>query len=134
MYGITKLSSESDYKKYYIDNYCKTPVKTIDGIEVNFPEPQFGHAFYRTDRSTSKKTSVFDPNRGEKIDWIRDVLTDASTQIYEGKPGTVDRQVYLNNSYVIVVREVSSNNPQYVTSFPADASAISKIITNKKIK
>ena len=53
--ALVHLSSEAEYKKYYVYKYCKSALMTFDGISVKFYEDQFEHAFYES--SNKKKSS-----------------------------------------------------------------------------
>ena len=64
------LPTPEDYKKYYVEKYCKKGLQTFDGIKVKFYEDQFEHAFYESSNKIKRNKDVFSVDRALRIDWI----------------------------------------------------------------
>jgi hypothetical protein len=64
---------------YYHDVYCRSGVRSFDGIHVHFSPRQFRHAFFQSPGKT-----VFSEARGERVLWIGALLSDADALHVQG--------------------------------------------------
>lgn len=56
---LVMLPSSFDYKKYFIEKYCKNGILTFDGINVRFYANQFEHSFYESSNRKRRNKDVF---------------------------------------------------------------------------
>jgi hypothetical protein len=62
------LPTPEDYKKHYVEKYCKKELQTFDGIKVKFYEDQFEHAFYESSNKMKRNKDVLSfKNRLDRI-------------------------------------------------------------------
>ncbi|WP_297995115.1 hypothetical protein [uncultured Clostridium sp.] len=125
---LLKLKNESEYKNYYIENYCNKEIKTHDGIVVKFFEDRFEHSFYkRTKKTWKSKKDIFSQERGERMDWIKYVLNDPTitpkkgydkaTQSYD----STRRVAFLNSENYLVVIYINQNGEgKFITAYLVD--------------
>ena len=115
------LSTPDEYKKYYVEKYCKKGIQTFDGIEVKFYEDQFEHAFYESSNKLKRNKDVFSENRALRIDWIEYVLKNPKDKKRYNK----DRRVAIISpeDYVVIIRINSNNTAKFITAYYADNSA-----------
>ena len=125
---LLKLKNESEYKNYYIENYCNKEIKTHDGIVVKFFEDRFEHSFYkRTKKTWKSKKDIFSQERGERMDWIKYVLNDPTitpkkgydkaTQSYD----STSRVAFLNSENYLVVIYINQNGEgKFITAYLVD--------------
>ncbi len=66
--SFVTLSTPDEYKKYYVEKYCKKGIQTFDGIEVKFYEDQFEHAFYESSNKLKRNKDIFSMDRALRID------------------------------------------------------------------
>ena len=78
------LPTPEDYKKYYVEKYCKKGLQTFDGINVKFYENQFEHAFYESSNKKKRNKDIFSINRALRIDWIEYVLKNPQAELHLG--------------------------------------------------
>ena len=124
------LSTPDEYKKYYVEKYCKKGMQTFDGIEVKFYEDQFEHAFYESSNKLKRNKDVFSVNRALRIDWIEYVLKNPKAELHLGwdrdkKRYNKDRRVAIISpeNYVVIIRINSNNTAKFITAYYADNSA-----------
>lgn len=124
------LSSPEEYKKYYVEKYCKTMLQTFDGIKVKFYEDQFEHAFYESSNKVKRNKDAFSIERAKRIDWIEYVLKNPRAELYLGwdrdkKKFNKDRRVAIISpeDYVVIIRINSNNTAKFITAYYADNSA-----------
>ena len=127
---LVKLSSPDEYKNYYINKYCKKPIKTFDGIEVKFYEERFNHAFYESTDKRNASKDVFSLDRATRIDWIEYVLQNPNAELHAGwdkKKKQVDRTrrvaFITPENYVVIIMITGLNKAKFVTAYYADNSA-----------
>ena len=132
--ALVHYSTEQAYRDHYERCYCRTEIKTFDGLRVYFPKQQFDDAFFESADRRARDKSVFSRDRAERIDWIRAALEDAKAELYQGwdrdrKVTDRDRRIALvYNTYVVVllVRR-KRNSATFITAYVAGASTIQKI-------
>lgn len=114
---LLKLSSEAEYKQYFIDNYCnKCPVITFDGLPVMFYPDMFEHAFYKRAKPKWRAPKdCVDSDRCERLPWIKAVLEDRTIVPKQGydkarhKYDNTRRIAFLApNNYLVVIRNVGA--------------------------
>lgn len=137
--SLVHLETETDYFNHFVDMYCNAgPIITWDGLPVVFYPEMFTHAFYkRTSKSWKAKKDSFDIARGERIDWIKAVLEDASILPragYDKAKGTYDgsrRVTFLTpDNYLVVIREDGAKW-RFVTAYLVDDSrTVGKILAS----
>ena len=116
--NFVTLSTPRDYKKYYVEKYCKKGLQTFDGIKVKFYEDQFEHAFYESSNKIKRNKDVFSVDRALRIDWIEYVLKNPKAELHLGW----DRDKKRYNKDVII-RINSNNTAKFITAYYADNSA-----------
>lgn len=124
---LVKYESIQEYKKHFINKYCKEVIKTFDNFEVKFYDDMFEHAFFESsDRRGSK--DIFSLKRAERIDWIEDVLKDKDAEIYMGydsksKRNDWNRRVTIINedNYVVVIQIIKDKKAKFITAYVADS-------------
>ena len=128
--SFVTLSTQDEYKKYYVEKYCKKGIQTFDGIEVKFYEDQFEHAFYESSNKLRQNKDVFSLNRALRIDWIEYVLKNPKAELHLGwdrdkKRYNKDRRVAIISpeNYVVIIRINSNNTAKFITAYYADNSA-----------
>lgn len=132
---LLKMNNETDYKNYYINNYCNCGIYTHYGLRVNFKDSDFEHAFYASQSRREKDKSLFSRERAERIEWIKKALQDKNLTLYDGwdsKKKRYDprRRVSLvtPDGYVVVIRLTKPNEGRFVTAFVIDnPDVLSKI-------
>lgn len=140
-YQLTKLSSEAEYRKYYIDNYCNpnNPIKTFDGILVKFFPDRFDHAFYESNNRQLADKANFSKIRAERIAWIKDTLEDPTADLRVGwdkQYKTYDKSrriAVVKNNYVVVIWIKNTLEAKFITAYEADNS-IGKILSSPQWK
>lgn len=125
------LSSPDEYKKYYIEKYCKKDLKTFDGIKVKFYEDQFEHAFYESSNKLKRNKDIFSRERALRMDWIEYVLKNPKAELHLGwdrdkKKYNKERRVAIISpeDYVVIIRINDDNTAKFITAYYANNSAI----------
>lgn len=122
------LSSEAEYKAYFIKNYCNvSPIATFDGLPVMFYPDMFEHAFYkRTEARWKAPKDRMDLDRCQRMNWIKDVLNDDTIiprQGYDKAHNRYDnnsRVAFLGpNDYIVVIRK-AGETWRFVTAYLVD--------------
>lgn len=125
------LDSEKEYLDHFKEHYCSKKIITHDGIEVTFHEDMFKHAFYiRCARSLKKPKDTFSKERSERMDWIKDVLSDSTIEMKFGWDSYLKR--YDNNSrvamiiedYVVVIKVLSKTKARFITAYIIDSEKV----------
>ena len=131
---LVYYETESEYFEHYKRVYCRNKVYTFDGLRVFFDPKRFLHAFYEDDdcKQYGGNKSKFCRMRAERIDWIRYVLTDKDSVLYQGyneRVGDIpDRRVAIisKDRYVVILNMFLNNNgdlcARFNTAFYADKS------------
>lgn len=127
---LVHLSTIDEYKKYFVDKYCKKELITFDGISVKFYEDQFEHAFYESSNKKKRNKDVFSIDRATRIDWIEYVLKNPKAELHLGwdrdkKIYNKDRRVAIISpeDYVVIIRLNGNNKAKFITAYYADNSA-----------
>lgn len=125
------LPTPEDYKKYYVEKYCKKGLQTFDGIEVTFHEDRFDHAFYESSDKVNGNKDIFSVERAKRIDWIEYVLKNPNAELYVGwdkKRKTYDNSrrvaIITPEDYVVIIMITGNKKGKFVTAYYADNSAI----------
>lgn len=126
-YNLTKL----ELKQIFIDVYCnpENPIYTFDGIEVQFHEDMFNHAFYESADRIQGDKSILSLNRCEKIYWIRDTLEDPEAILKQGwnkrsKSYANSRRVaVVKGNYLVVIRFTNNDTAKFVTAYEVNNDA-----------
>ena len=128
--ALVHLSSEAEYKKYYVYKYFKSALMTFDGISVKFYEDQFEHAFYESSNKKKRNKDIFSIDRATRIDWIEYVLKNPKAELHLGwdrdkKIYNKDRRVAIISpeDYVVIIRLNNNNTAKFITAYYADNSA-----------
>jgi len=130
---LRKFDTEAQYREYFKQKYCISPLLTYDGIRVRFTERDFGHAFYTSARSAKPDKSVFSFERAERIDLIEAVLQDSNASLHFGwnnkkKRADPTRRVAIGKrNYIVVIQMMKSGNARFITAFPANNRTVLKI-------
>lgn len=127
---LVHLSTIEEYKKRFVDKYCKKELITFDGISVKFYEDQFEHAFYESSNKMKRNKDVFSIDRATRIDWIEYVLKNPKAELHLGwdrdkKIYNEDRRVAIISpeDYVVIIRLNDNNKAKFITAYYADNSA-----------
>lgn len=131
---LVHYETENEYFEHYKRVYCRCEVYTFDGMRVFFDPKRFLHAFYEDDKSKQYggNKSKFCRIRAERIDWIKYVLADKESVLYQGYNEHVgnmpDRRVAIisRDKYVVILNMFLNNNGElygkFNTAFYADKS------------
>lgn len=128
-----RYAAEQDYRVHFERVYCQGTIQTFDGIEVRFRKAMFDHCFFESVRS---KDDTFSPQRAERIDWIKTVLTDARAELRVGwdnrrkRPASDRRVAIVSGDYVVVIRILGQGKAEFVTAFVAGQRTIAQIRSN----
>lgn len=124
------LSSSVEYKKYYVMKYCKSEIKTFDGMKVIFHEDRFEHAFYESSDKVHGNKDIFSVERAKRIDWIEYVLKNPEAQLYVGwdkRRKTYDNSrrvaIITPDDYVVIIMITGKKKAKFITAYYADNSA-----------
>lgn len=134
--------TEEELRELWRAEYCRRIIKTHDGIRVRFYDNNFDHAFYESSsrkRSKEGKKDILSYVRLERMLWIKDVLADASADMYVGyntaiKSYDKSRRVsVVKGDYVVVIWLKNDEEATFITAYVADSS-IEKIIKSPRWK
>lgn len=128
-----------EYRQIFIKTYCDKdhPIKTFDGIIVQFYPNMFEHSFYESANWKKKDKSIFSVNRAEKVMWIKDVLEDKTADLRCGwnkkkkSYQKVRRVAIVKNNYVVIIQIFDELKARFITAYEADKS-ITKILSSPK--
>lgn len=127
---LVYLPTAQEYKKYFINKYCKNEIITFDGIKVKFYEDQFEHAFYESSNKIKKNKDIFSKERATRIDWIEYVLKNPNSELFLGwdrdkKIYNKERRVAIISpqDYVVIIRMNCNGTAKFITAYYADNSA-----------
>jgi hypothetical protein len=136
---LRKFDTEAEYREYFEQKYCISPLLTHDGIPVRFTKRDFDHAFYSSASSAKPDKSVFSFERAERIDLIEAVLQDSSASLHCGwdnkkKIANPTRRVAIGKgNYIVVIQIMKSGKARFITAFPAkNYRTVLKISGNPK--
>lgn len=134
------LNSETDYKTYYINEYCNKENYTHDGLRVKFRPERFEHAFYESKSRKKKDKSIFSWDRATRMNWIKKALNDRSLTIYAGWDSSKKRYDHTRrvclvtpDGYVIVLRLAGPNTAIFVTAYVIDDPEVEAKIKSSPI-
>lgn len=123
------LSTPEEYHKHYLSVYCRTVIRTFDGIRVYFSESKFGHAFYESKPGPYRK-DIFSPTRAQRMDWIKATLENPNAELYVGwnkKTKAYDHQRRVSvvfGDFVVIIELAADWKTQrkakFVTAYTAD--------------
>ena len=124
-----------EYRQHFQRVYCRGPVMTFDGIPVAFNRSDFDHCMYESSRRDRNKDQ-FSVRRSERIDWIRETLTNPKADLYQGwdkskkRCDPASRVAVVYEEFVVVIRIYSGCSggmrARFLTAYLADNS-IAKI-------
>lgn len=125
-----------EYRSFFESNYCRTPVKTFDGIKVRFRKRDFNHCFFESVRA---KDDTFSAARAERLLWIKATLQDPDSDRYVGwnkrqKRYDKNRRVTLvKGNYVVVIALTGNQRADFITAYVADnKETLRKIRSNPR--
>lgn len=81
---LLNLPDETDYRKYFDDNYCSSPITTFDGLKVFFGRDRFDDCMFESSNRRMRSNDIFSRHRAERIDWIKATLLDPNAVPREG--------------------------------------------------
>ena len=139
--ALRHFANEAECKQYFIDNYCKAEISTHDGIKVAFHEDMFEHAFYvRAQKKWKSQKDHFSIDRGERIDWIKHVLSDPTIiprQGYDKARKRADnsrRVAFLTpNNYVVIIQLLGKRKARFVTAYLVDGADVAAKINSSPL-
>ena len=76
--------SEEELRNLWDKEYCRTEIKTFDGLLVQFYSSMFDHCFYESENRKVKDKSILSYNRLEKLYWIKETLQDVDATLKVG--------------------------------------------------
>lgn len=128
---LLQLQTEREYREYFINEYCRSIVKTFDGIRVYFNQNNFRHAFYESSQHDGRKDQ-FSWVRAHRMDWIKSTLENPNAELYQGwnkKNSTYEpnrRVCVVYENFVVVIQLALKNHGQlkgkFTTCYQADNS------------
>lgn len=131
---LLKLKNQEEYKKHFIDEYCKKTIKTFDNIHVKFYEDQFEHAFFESENKKKRDKSIFSTERAERMDWIKEVLQSQKSELFIGwdrdkKRYNKNRRISIINedNYVVIINIIRDKKAKFITAYPASKTNATKI-------
>lgn len=135
---LVEFNTEIEYEQYYIKNYCNKQITTYDGINVTFYQETFKHAFYKRSKKTWRsRKDRFSKERGERIDWIKYVLSDPNIipkKGYDKEKQSYDstrRVAFLNEeNYLVVIYINGRGEGKFVTAYLVDNDEAADKIRN----
>lgn len=117
--------SLEESRLFYETKLCRGPaVISAIGPLVYFNPDSFGHAFFKSSEGCHK--DEFDPDRAERLPWIRTILTDPKAEVRLGYLKKLDlysphrRTFFWPDERYIVVIEIHKQKPdraRFVTAF-----------------
>lgn len=121
------LATESEYREYFIENYCNRRIYNHLGILVRFYPDVFDHAFFRSSNRFCKDKAIFCMERAKRMKWIKQALNDDTLYIYEGWDSKKKRYDNTNkvtlvtpDGYVVVLRMVREKQAKFITAYIID--------------
>lgn len=122
---LVQYGTEAEYRRHFERVYCKGPIKTFDGITVRFHKSMFDHCFFESSRRDTNK-DTFSIKRAERIDWIKKVLQDPSSEKYVGwdrkkkRYNKKRRVAIVMGNYVVIIQLTGSDKANFITAYLAD--------------
>ena len=135
---LRKFNTEAEYRRYFEQKYCCSPLLTHDGIPVRFTKRDFDHAFYTSSSPKQPDKSIFYFERAETIDLIEAVLQDSSASLHCGwdnkkKRANPMRRVAIGKrNYIAVIQIMKSGRARFITAFQANNRTALQILGNPK--
>ena len=124
-------STAAEYRRHYVQMYCRNVTITFDGIRIFFSPQRFDHAFYESVNRDGRK-DVFSIARAQRIDWIKATLENQEAIVYEGwdkRTRIYDctrRVSIVYGSFVVIVslslKRDGTLKGNFITCFQADNS------------
>ena len=136
---LINLSSESEYRSHYEDSLVKgAQVITADGYEVQFFTERFDHAFFRDSNRNVKDKAIFNQERAQRMDWIRELLESQSAEEYKRlKSDSKINRITLEPTtpYVVITQVMSEEDKKlrFITAYIVDSeTALENMRSNPK--
>jgi hypothetical protein len=109
---------------------------------VYFRKNRFNHAFYESEKGSTRKKDVLSAERVQRIDWIRATLESATSDLLQGwitKEKRYDptrRVAVVQENYVVVIRlsldKESGLFGDFVTAIVMDSAGLAKVRKSPK--
>jgi len=121
---LVRYASEQEYRRHFIEKYCKRQIITFDDIPVRFSNKDFAHAFYES--GSNLKNNLFSVVRAQRIDWIEVALLDANAELYYGwdadkkRVDTTRRVALVKKNYIVIIQIMKSGKARFITAFVAN--------------
>ena len=121
---LVRYASEQEYRRHFIEKYCKRQIITFDDIPVRFNNKDFAHAFYES--GSNLKNNLFSVVRAQRIDWIEVALLDANAELYYGwdadkkRVDTTRRVALVKKNYIVIIQIMKSGKARFITAFVAN--------------
>jgi hypothetical protein len=132
--ALVHYASEAEYRRHYETHYCRSVIRTFDGLRVLFPRQQFDDAFFESANRLARDKSVFSTTRAERIDWIGAAVQDRTAELYAGwdrdkKQIDLGRRVTLiYGDYVVVLKvNLKKSSATFITAYVAGVDTLAKI-------
>ncbi len=134
MRALLQLETQEEYKRHFIEKYCKQKIYTFSNIRVKFYEDQFEHAFFTSANRKKRDKSIFSIERAERMDWIKTVLLDKEAELYVGwdrvkKRYNNKRRVSMISpeNYVVILNIIDEKQAKFITAYVASKTNAKKI-------
>jgi hypothetical protein len=124
-------TTEQEYREHFERVYCRGPIMTFDGISVFFRKSDFDHCMFESSKRGGTKDR-FSKGRSERIDWIRESLSNPAADLYQGwdsKRKRCDpnyRVAVAYEEFVVIIwirrKAKGGTSANFVTAFLADKS------------
>jgi len=128
---LVLYATVNEYRQHFERVYCRGPIVTFDGIPVHFKKADFDHCMYESSKRDSNKDR-FSTRRSERVDWIRETLTNPKADLYQGwdrRKKQCDpraRVAVVYEEFVVVIRiysgPSSGKRARFLTAYPAQDS------------
>ena len=121
---LVRYASEQEYRRHFMEKYCKRQIITFDDIPVRFNNKDFAHAFYES--GSNLKNNLFSVVRAQRIDWIEVALLDANAELYYGwdadkkRVDTTRRVALVKKNYIVIIQIMKSGKARFITAFVAN--------------
>lgn len=133
--ALVFYENQEEYREHYLNGYCRSVIRTFDGIRVYFSPDRFGHAFRESSARDGNK-DTFSQVRAQRIDWIRATLESPDSDLFQGWDSRTkshdprSRVSVVLGDFVVIVRLGRTRRGDlkgtFVTCYEADNS-INKI-------
>lgn len=125
-YSLLELASEAEYRTVFATEVCREMLQ-VGELKIYFSPRTFGHAFFESSNRDGVKDE-FSPARAQRMLWIREVLTDPTSEWYVGwnkskKCYDSKRAVCVNcGDFVVVLGVRKWPKMEFMTCYVADNS------------